>query len=268
MNSKTLHGQSRKPPDTKAEKKGHAFKFWRLRSWVGLHVKRIYARGKVSGGAFSGMSYINQSVGSQLNPKWLGTYECELISLFEGLQQTAFQTIIDVGAAEGYYAVGVARKWPEAHVTAFESTLEGREAIKEMARLNGVSDRITIRGHCEATDLAGILLNDNETLIVMDVEGAEYELLDPSRVPGLLRSHIIVELHEWVHPDVASVLQNRFAPTHAVFETWTRDRTISDFEEPRSSLLRFLFKRSLIAAVDEWRGGPMRWLYFQPKRQA
>lgn len=211
------------------------------------------------------MSYISQSVGSQLNPKWLGTYECELIPLLHDLQRVAFAAIIDVGAAEGYYAVGSAIKWPQAIVTAFESTEQGRDAIEELAHLNGVNDRITIRGHCDVGALLEVVPSESESLVIMDVEGAEYDLLQPLLVTGYRRAHIVVELHERIYPELDAVVRRRFSATHDVVETWTRERTTADFAEPRSSLLRLLFRRSLVAAVDEWRGGPMRWLYLQPK---
>lgn len=210
------------------------------------------------------MSYIGESVGSQLPPKYFGTYECELIPILEELSRIAFPTIIDVGAAEGFYAVGCAIKWPNSQVIAFETSAHGRDSIGELARLNGVSSRVTILGHCEVKALAEAVPCSGESLVIVDVEGAEYDLLQPSLIPALQGADILVEVHERVHPDLEATLKQRFAATHSATVIGTRPRTLADFVKPHSSLLRRLFQRSLIAAVDEWRGGPMQWLYFAP----
>ena len=245
--------------------KAYPFRPWLLRYWVGRYIEHVCSRGKVAGGVFSGMAYVRQSVGSQLIPKWLGTYECELIPLFISLLAHKFEYIIDVGAAEGYYAVGAAIKWPAASVTAFESTEDGRTSIEELARLNGVGNRIKISGHCDVAGLAMAIPQTGAGLIIMDVEGAEYELLEPSSIHAFDRCHIVVELHEWVHGNLDAALRKRFAPTHAISETWTRKRTMRDFASPEVAMPPRLLHRGLIAAVDEWRPGPMRWLYMQPR---
>ena len=51
--------------------------------------------------------------------------------------------------------------------------------------------------------------------IIMDVEGAEDNLLDPVRVPGLRRAEVIVELHEHVVLGITERLRAaRFAKSH------------------------------------------------------
>ncbi len=50
----------------------------------------------------------------------------------------------------------------------------------------------------------------------MDVEGAELDLLDPERVPGLRDAEIVVELHDHLVPGIGETLGRRSAPTHEV----------------------------------------------------
>ena len=62
----------------------------------------------VQQGPFRGLQYIDNSVGSTLPPKLMGTYERELIWVIDEMISTEPDIIIDIGAAEGYYAVGLA----------------------------------------------------------------------------------------------------------------------------------------------------------------
>ena len=68
-----------------------------------------HSSGHVISGPFAGMQYVNTSVGSALEPKILGTYELELHDVFERLLDKDFAAIVNVGAGEGYLAVGQGR---------------------------------------------------------------------------------------------------------------------------------------------------------------
>ena len=97
-------------------------------------------------GPFQGMKYIGKSTSSVLIPKLLGIYERELHPVIEYATSRPFQTIVDIGAAEGYYCVGLARRMPQTRVVAYEMDEAGRQRLKELAGLNHVSDRLEIRG--------------------------------------------------------------------------------------------------------------------------
>jgi len=68
------------------------------------------------------MQLIDRVVFGALTAKLLGTYEKELQDAIRALEKKRFGRIINVGAAEGYYAVGLARNFPNVPVVA-ESTL-------------------------------------------------------------------------------------------------------------------------------------------------
>ena len=66
----------------------------------------------VLNGPFRGMKYLSRAYCSAVLPKLLGTYECELIPAIDRLARSDADRIVDIGAAEGYYAVGLALKVP------------------------------------------------------------------------------------------------------------------------------------------------------------
>jgi len=102
------------------------------------HVVETNTGRGVAAGPFTGLRYIKGAVGSAYIPKLLGIYERELNGCVEKACALNFPLIVDVGAAEGYYAVGLARRNPKARVIAFEMEEKGRAKLAEMAQLNGI----------------------------------------------------------------------------------------------------------------------------------
>src|SRR5512140_2013789 len=74
--------------------------------------ERIRALGldrlEVLSGPFKGMRYGDFSYNSALIPKLLGTYEADLHNWVGEALATGYDAVINVGCAEGYYAVGFA----------------------------------------------------------------------------------------------------------------------------------------------------------------
>src|SRR5262249_52845753 len=83
----------------------------------------------VVGGPFKGMRYHGEAICGASAPRIMGVYESELAPWLRKWSAIPFQHIVDVGAAEGYYAVGCGMLWPQAIVTAFESSEEGRRLL-------------------------------------------------------------------------------------------------------------------------------------------
>lgn len=227
------------------------------------------ANGKVISGPFAGMRYIENSVGSAYMPKILGTYELELHSIIQDLCSERFTLIIDVGAAEGYYAVGMAMRNLSTRIIAFETEPEGQDLLKKMAQLNNVVDRITIAGTCDISSLENVLNFQDKCLLIMDVEGAEKELLNPEIIPKISNCEILLELHECICPGVAEIIKSRFSHTHNIERIWERKRQYSDI--PFNSL----WKKWILPMTEEYRwienketgkieSRNMSWLYMQP----
>jgi predicted O-methyltransferase YrrM len=218
---------------------------------------------RVRAGPFVGMNYVNRSCGSAYLPKLLGTYERELHWCVENICSMKPGLILNVGAAEGYYAIGLARRNPQARVIGFEMEIHGQQALREMTELNDVADRVEVRGQCEPADLAAALGEQPRPVVVCDVEGYEAKLLDPAAVPGLQRAAILVELHDFLVPGVTDQLQMRFATTHRVTHVLQESRTRAEF--PWRTLGTSLLPKSYLDwAVSEWRPVQMRWLWMTP----
>ncbi len=148
----------------------------------------------VQRGPFAGLRLDLDALPVHIAPKLLGTYEDELHEAVEVLIARRPAQVLNVGCAEGYYAIGLARRLPDARVHAFDADPKARAATSRNAALNGVADRVTVHGVLHHDAFESFLRQDT-TLVIMDCEGAEADLLDPARVPSLARVDVLVELH-------------------------------------------------------------------------
>lgn len=216
----------------------------------------------VHSGPFKGMKY-KPSRRVSYSAKLLGTYELELSEIVEKLCRGHYDLIVNVGAADGYYSVGFAFRNPKARVVAFEANPQIHPILKEVAQLNGVSDRISVLGFCNPEGLANSLREAKRPLVVMDVEGGEAELLAPGVIPQLQACAILVEIHDFVSPKIGPELMDRFSKSHSLVEIWAKDRQLSDFPSllaPASQLDDAL----KLSSMNEGRPERMRWFFMDP----
>jgi hypothetical protein len=218
--------------------------------------------GRIVSGPFTGLRYV-RSVGATVFPqKLLGTYERELAGVIETICGTAYEHIIDIGAAEGYYVSGLASRIPRAHVTAFEAGESVHSTLREIATMNGVSARIDIRGLCTVDALRSVCAERaGRHLIVCDAEGAEESLLDPAAVPDLRTADMLVEVHDEERPNVSRCVRDRFVSTHRITAISPEPRRLEDL--PPGIVLD---PATAIAAMDECRGAENGWLWMSGRR--
>lgn len=207
---------------------------------------------EVAAGPFAGMRYVDVGSGSGLVPKLIGSYELELHPAIERLVAHGYETVVNIGCGEGYYAVGLARRLPNATCVASDSAPSARALCVRVAAENGVADRVQVVGACTPADVAR--LAGTGTLFVVDCEGCEVDLLDPAVAPGLADADVLVELHDFARPHAARILCARFEPTHLIELVDTRPRDPS-----QHAALAVLDPADRGPAIDEGRPGPMQW---------
>jgi precorrin-6B methylase 2 len=221
----------------------------RIETALGVDSHRV-----VRSGPFAGMRYIEDSIGSALTPKILGSYELELNAAIEQLITSGdLLTIVDIGAAEGYYAVGLALRCPDATVYAYDSSPTARKLCQEMVVLNKVTDRVHIRG-CLSSEALGRVASPG-ALVFCDCEGYEKTLIDPLVTPKLRDVHLIVELHDLIDPSISSTIVERFRKSHQVEVIDSQERDPAMFTD----VLQGVVPEDRQHALDEGRPAPMQW---------
>jgi SAM-dependent methyltransferase len=207
-------------------------------------------------GPFRGMHYAVPAAEGSRAARLLGGYEASLVPVIETIIKRKYGLIIDVGCAEGYYAVGLARRIPKARVLAHDASEKAQALCREMALANGVADRVQVGGIMGHADFD--LCKTRRAVVICDIEGAEDDLLDPIRAPGLAHADILVESHECMKPGLTQRLKDRFAATHSVREI---GRSLDDGGFP--AWMEELSDIDRLIALWEWRIGPTPWLWME-----
>jgi hypothetical protein len=151
--------------------------------------------------------------------------------------------------------VGMAKVLPQARVFAFESNEKGQSICRRTAAVNQVDDRVLVDGNCGIEALRRVMSQTERPLLIVDCEGSELQLLDPALAPELLRCDMIIECHDFIDPQITSVLQKRFASSHNIENVLEGPRDPNQFASLNrwTSIDRWL-------AVNENRPVTMNWL--------
>jgi SAM-dependent methyltransferase len=229
--------------------------------WRATLLANTYVRNhgvNIFSGPFAGMEYLDYATEGCLIPRLLGCYESELHDDLRYFAESGIDTIVDIGCAEGYYAVGLARLMPSATVHAFDIDEHARSACADLARKNGVEDRVIIRG-----EFVGQMFDDfveKKTLVIIDAEGFEDVLMQPDLYPALKHLNIIMETHPHLKPNVVQHMLQRFGPSHEIVVRNQGPKTM-----PLPGWLQELGHLDQLIAVWEFRRAPTPWLILKPR---
>lgn len=230
-----------------------------LRGWGNEAVARALLDrfgNQVQEGPFAGTVLAPMSQREQIGPFLLGVYESELDQAWETVCRGTYTQIIDVGAKFGYYAVGLARKYPRATVVAFDTDWWARKATREMAAANHTPN-VVVRGFCSPEWLVREV--EEAAFIISDCEGYEDALFSSTTVPALRSATLIVETHDVFVPGVRARIREAFGRSHAI-------RVIDNESSRRRTTrsLEFLSTEQRRLAEHEVRS-PQVWLLCLPR---
>ena len=226
---------------------------------------KILQQPVVRNGLFKGLKYpVFDAAGSAVYPKFIGSYESELSDVFENIINKQYDIILDIGCAEGYYANGLAYSLPGAKVYAYDVDERARKICLQIALLNGFEDRVTIESKMDSEGLAKFDLIGKKALIISDCEGYEKELFTKSNISNLIKTDVLIEVHDLFDITISGYLKNVFDLTHNIQIIATVDdlKKALTYSFPETDTLD-LNTRKLIFA--EGRKAAMEWFYCTPK---
>lgn len=231
----------------------------------GLHVAAIYddAGGVVQDGPFRGLR-LGRTIhwGHDMIAMLLGQYEAEVAAALFARDLRAYSVFVDIGAANGYFAVGMALK-AGLPVVAFEIDPASRAVIRANAALNGID--LDLREEATPAALDAVLGGaerkaKGRALILVDIEGAELAVLDPAAAPGLATADLVVENHVVEGRSSVDILAERLAATHDAAPLLREGR--NPF---RSRRLGAIPDNEAWACLTEQRGPESGWVLFSAK---
>lgn len=211
---------------------------------------------RVISGPFKGMDYVVRASEGSRTARLVGAYEASLHPVIEVILARAPEVVIDIGSAEGYYAVGFALRLPGARVLARDASDAAQVLCRALAVANGVQDRVEVGALFSHADFA--LCETARSVVICDIEGAEDALLDPVAAPGLCHADILVECHPGAAPGVTDRIAARFAASHRVTRIGRKldDSGMPGWMEEYSDLDRLI-------TLWEWRSSPTPWLWME-----
>jgi hypothetical protein len=212
----------------------------------------------VQSGPFRGMRLPSTATSwgdGDLAPKLLGCYEAELHEAIEHAIARKPDVVVNVGCAEGYYAIGLAQRLPDARVYAFDIDPAAQALCAAAGAENGVGDRLIVEGECDGPRLAELAGAGDRVLILMDCEGAELQLLDAKTVSALAGCDVIVECHDFIDRTITPGLTALLGENHDLGSLREGPRDPAQFPVLKSlgSLERWI-------CVCEFRPEVMNWI--------
>ena len=221
---------------------------------------------EVAFGPFKGMKLSPNAWWSKKNmtAQVLGIYESNVIFELENYAGK-FSNFIDIGAADGYYAVGSVFNGMYKNSHAFEINELGRKTILETAKINNCEKQISIYGEANSSKIRDIIKKDGSALVIIDIEGGEFDLLSEDMLNSLRQCVVICELHPFMFSDGANKLSSLVKRCDRSFEISFNHRKIYQF--PECDLLDTLPDDARLLAFSEGREAAMQWMILVPKTE-
>jgi hypothetical protein len=235
------------------------YRQWRARQFDGISQKLSHKFGDVVlDGSFKGLKYCKDACVTFPPSKRMGSYECELSEVVEHIVSNNYDRIVDVGSAEGYYAVGLLTRTKSSTMFAYETTPGDRDWLLKNAQLNGVANRLKIGEFCTPEVLQTII--QDRTFVFSDCEGYEDTLFDLAVCPLLANTDMLIECHDDSVPGITQKLQKMFAPTHDIVKIMPHARDSSMW---KYSYCAPWFVRNI--ALSDTRSMAQGWLFMTVK---
>lgn len=214
----------------------------------------------VQTGPFSGLKLLPEVCwgDGDTASKLLGCYEDELHSYIRRMVVEEPDLVVNLGSAEGYYAVGMALRSSKSRVVAADTDSRARDITARTADLNGVA--VETVPAVDAAGLQALIESARKPFLIVDIEGAENSVLDPVLAPDLARCRILVESHDCFDAGITERLLERFELTHHTSTITARGKNPWQFR-----CLEKMWDLEKLILVNECRPETARWIWMEPK---
>jgi ribosomal protein L11 methylase PrmA len=230
----------------------------RLRIEAGLRLA-FATNHTVVRGIFAGMKlHSKSSWGADQFTVLSGQYESELYNIIQRAAVRPYDAFLDIGCANGFYAVGFAMISKDCDVIAYDVDERARHITSLNAGINGVSDRVFVKNKADASELGETISRYRSIFVLVDIEGNELDLINPSECPDLVKCDLLIEVHGQTD-EVAKVLMNRFSTSHRPTIISRQARNPFQYEK-----LSCTFEDEAWVLVSEGRGvAKNNWLFLE-----
>jgi len=193
--------------------------------------------GVIRYGPFKGLKFSPESswgVGDRAS-MLLGLYEKEILTSLQNIPDK-YKTFIDLGAADGYYGIGSLVNGMFEKSYCYEINVVSQKIIKKNAELNNVASKVLIRGLADKHFYKDFKNDEiDQSVLLVDIEGGEFDLFDKNLFKKFSKSIIYIELHPWIfkndgHEELQK-LENDAREYFTIEKITTTSRDLSEFKE-------------------------------------
>ena len=228
------------------------------------HIYNI-SKGKVMYGPLKGLrldkAFMNWSrvdLGSIL----LGFYEQEVIEELVKISKYR-KVFIDVGAADGIFAVGVLAANIYDQSICFEIDDQSKRNILNLAKKNNLDNKITIYDEASVSKMQSInSINWNDVCLLIDIEGDEFNFITSEMIQTIKGSSLIIEIHDRYMRDPKKSkynLEQMLLKDYSIKIITTSSRDLSQIDE-----IKHLHDNDRWLLCSEGRGWRMEWWVCEP----
>lgn len=241
---------------------------WQRKLRISIEVMQLL-NSTVKYGPYNGLKFTNniKKLSYTDYPAYLfGIYEYDIVKILTACKRYNVKNFVNIGASVGYHAIGLIKKKFYETAICFEKDKKTRNILKKNIKLNKCEKKIKI--FSEAKEDFYLKIGQNidlrKTMILIDIEGGEFEILNSSSVKFLSDCFLIIEIHHWTndfYSKYKNLLKILFSHYKINFITYPEnDLKINSFQE-----LRGFNDDNRYLMCSEHRPSKMRYLFCRPK---
>ena len=238
-----------------------------LTKLISFHSRRIekLTKKQIIGGFYKGTKLNLNKKWSKLDgaSKYLGLYEYEVqdeISKIQNNYKIKRKYLINIGAGDGFHALGLLKKKYFNKAILFEKDFQASNLILLNAKLNGLKNNIELFEEATINFLNNVNLNYKlkDCLFLIDIEGEEFKLLNTTNLKLLSKSILVIEIHDFYGSPIP--LRKRLDKYFKIKSVTTGKRDLSKYK-----ILDEIHDNEKWLVVNEDRPKKMEWLICTPK---
>ena len=184
---------------------------------------------QIYAGPFAGLK-IPDLVSGKLNIyEVLGVYESCIRPFIGDLINQKIKDIMIIGGNRGYYAAGFSYLLKPDNLYVYEMDEKFHPTIRSWVELNDLKD-FEIYQKAEEESMKN--WDKKLDLVLVDCEGAEFDLLDPEKFSWQKNVHMIVEIHYFYNSKITGAIVERYQKTHhieMVYDDLSENQLIDNF---------------------------------------
>ncbi len=197
-----------------------------------------------------------------LPSKYLGTYELEVQnSIIQSQKKNKKKYLINLGCGEGYHAISLTKRKVFEKFIGFESSEIAQSLLKKNLAINKMEKQSIIFRNANKNFLDNKIFQKfklKDCFFLIDIEGGEFEILNPINVKKLCKSKLIIEIHDF-YRSPKNLIKN--LKKYFKLKTFsTENRNINNFK-----ILEHIHDNEKWLLMSEGRPKKMEWIFCEPK---